>query len=333
MQRVTPARVLHSEWIKLRSLRSTALTLAAAVLTMVAMGWIIAWATNRNWSELRPDEQAAFSAIDFTLAGSTLAQLAIGVLGVLLITGEYATGMIRATFGAVPRRLPVLWAKAALYAAVTFVLMLLASLAAFLGGQELLGTHGTTLSAPGAVRAVVGVAGYLTLIGVFAVALGFIIRSTAGGVASLFGAAARPAGARPAAPVQLGGPHPALPPQQRRIDDVQLPDRRRTASRPASACWCSWRGWPRRWPPQPCSSRSATPERDASTSGTTAPTVRCTAGSVLQHGRRPPRAPSGGRRSAVLIPAAPRDRRSTSTSAQCAGAGVSTPTATSTSAP
>jgi hypothetical protein len=153
---------------------------------MVAMGWVIAWATNRNWSELRPDEQAAFSAIDFTLAGSNLAQLAIGVLGVLLITGEYATGMIRATFGAVPRRLPVLWAKAALYAAVTFVLMLLASLTAFLGGQELLGTHGTSLGAPGAARAVLGVAGYLTLIGVFAVALGFIVRSTAGGVAVLF---------------------------------------------------------------------------------------------------------------------------------------------------
>ena len=186
VQRVTPARVLHSEWIKLRSLRSTALTLAAAVLTMVAMGWVIAWATNRNWSELRPDEQAAFSAIDFTLAGSNLAQLAIGVLGVLLITGEYATGMIRATFGAVPRRLPVLWAKAALYAAVTFGLMLLASLTAFLGGQALLGAHGTTLSAPGSVRAILGVAGYLTLIGVFAVALGFIIRSTAGGVATLF---------------------------------------------------------------------------------------------------------------------------------------------------
>jgi ABC-2 type transport system permease protein len=187
VRRVTPARVLHSEWIKLRSLRSTALTLAAAVVTMVAMGWIIAWATNRNWSDLRPDEQAAFNAIDFTLAGSTLAQLAVGVLGVLLITGEYATGMIRATFGAVPRRLPVLWAKATLYAVVTFVLMLLASLAAFLGGQQLLGTHGTTLSAPGAVQAVVGVAGYLTLIAVFAVALGFIVRSTAGGVATLFG--------------------------------------------------------------------------------------------------------------------------------------------------
>jgi ABC-2 type transport system permease protein len=187
VEHVTQLRVLRSEWIKLRSLRSTALTLAAAVVLMVAMGWIFGWAMNANWSDLSPDEQASFNAVDTTLAGYNLAQLAIGVLGVLLVTGEYATGMIRATFGAVPRRLPVLWAKAALYVGVTFTLMLGAAFAAFVGGQQLLGTHGTTLSADGAVRAIVGVAGYLALIGVFSVALGFIIRSTAGGVATLFG--------------------------------------------------------------------------------------------------------------------------------------------------
>jgi ABC-2 type transport system permease protein len=184
---VTPARVLHSEWIKLRSLRSTALTLIAAVLTMVAAGWLFGWAANRQWSTTSPQQLASFSPVDTTLAGYNLAQLAVGVLGVLLVTGEYATGMIRATFGAVPRRLPVLWAKATLYAAVTFALMSAAALAAFLGGQLFLGTHGTDLSATGALRAIVGVAGYLTLVGAFAVALGFIIRSTAGGVATLFG--------------------------------------------------------------------------------------------------------------------------------------------------
>ena len=184
---VTLARVLRSEWIKLRSLRSTALTLAAGVFLMVAIGWIFGWATDANWSELSPGEQVSFNPIDTTLAGYNLAQLAIGVLGVLLITGEYSTGMIRATFGAVPRRLPVLWAKAALYAGVTFTIMLAAAFAAFVGGQQLLGTHGTTLSADGAVPAIVGVAGYLALMGVFSVALGFIIRSTAGGVATLFG--------------------------------------------------------------------------------------------------------------------------------------------------
>ena len=187
VQPVTPARVLRSEWIKMRSLRSTAWTLLAAVATMVALGWIAGWATNANWSDLRPDEQASFSPIDTILNGVYLAQLAIGVLGVLLVTGEYATGMIRATFGAVPQRLPVLWAKATLFACVTFALMLPAAFAAFLGGQRLLGTHGTTLSAEGAAQAIVGVAGYLALIGVFSVALGFLIRSTAGGVATVFG--------------------------------------------------------------------------------------------------------------------------------------------------
>lgn len=184
---VTPARVLRSEWIKMRSLRSTALTLVAGVATMVAAGWIIGWVTNFYWSTLRPEEMASFNPIERTLVGYNLAQLAVGVLGVLLVTGEYATGMIRATFAIVPRRLPVLWAKATLYAGVTFALMLGATFAAFFGGQWFLGTHGTNLSATGALQGIVGVAGYLTLIGVFAVALGFIIRSTAGGVATLFG--------------------------------------------------------------------------------------------------------------------------------------------------
>ncbi len=187
VDRVTGARVLNSEWIKMRSLRSTAVTLATAVSLMVALGWIIGWATNANWSDSSPQERASFSPVDVTLAGYYLAQLAVGVLGVLMVTGEYATGMIRATFGAVPRRLPVLWAKSTLYAGVTFVLMLAAGFAAFVGGQQLLGTHGTTLSASGALRAIVGVAGYLALIGVFSVALGFIVRSTGGGVAILCG--------------------------------------------------------------------------------------------------------------------------------------------------
>ncbi|MDX6220740.1 MAG: type transport system permease protein [Frankiales bacterium] len=187
VQPVTQARVLSSEWIKMRSLRSTGLTLLAGLVAMVAVGWLVGWATNAHWSRMAADERARFSPIDSSLTGYHLAQLAVGVLGVLLISGEYATGMIRATFAAVPHRLPVLWAKAALYAVVTFVLMLIAGFAAFLGGQQFLSSHGTTLSATHALRDVIGVAGYLTLIGVLAVALGFIIRSTAGGIATLFG--------------------------------------------------------------------------------------------------------------------------------------------------
>jgi hypothetical protein len=184
---VTPARVIHSEWIKMRSLRSTALTLVAGVATMIAAGWVMGAVTSHYWSTLRPDEIAAFNPVDRTLIGYNLAQLAVCVLGVLLVTGEYATGMIRATFAAVPRRLPVLWAKAAVYAGVTFTLMVGASFAAFLGGQLFLGEHGTSLSEGGALQSVIGVSVYLTLIGVLAVGLGFAIRSTAGAVALLFG--------------------------------------------------------------------------------------------------------------------------------------------------
>jgi len=185
--RVTQGRVLASEWIKMRSLRSTVLTLLAAVVAMVVLAWLIGWATNAHWNQMGPDERAQFNAIDRSLGGVNLAQLAIGVLGVLLVTGEYATGMIRATFAATPRRLPVIWAKAGLYAAVTCILMLVSAFFAFLIGQHFLATHGTTLGAPHAWRAIFGVAGYLTLIGILAVTFGFMIRSTAGGIASLFG--------------------------------------------------------------------------------------------------------------------------------------------------
>jgi ABC-2 type transport system permease protein len=184
---VSPVRVLSSEWIKLRSLRSTGYTLLAAFVAMVLLGCVVGWATNSHWSRIDPEERAHFSPIDSSLAGYHLAQLAVVVLGVLLITGEYATGMVRATFGAVPTRLPVLWAKAVLYAGVTFVVTIAAAFLAFLGGQHFLASHGTTLSATHALRDIVGVAGYLTLIAVLAVASGFILRSTAGGIAALFG--------------------------------------------------------------------------------------------------------------------------------------------------
>ena len=184
---VSQLRVLTSEWIKLRSLRSSWFTLLAAVVAMIAIGWIVGYATNAHWANFPPDERARFEPISRSLVGVNLAQLAIGVLGVLLISGEYATGMIRATFSAVPTRLPVLWAKALLYAVVTFVVMLPAALIAFLGGQHFLAGHGTTLSAVHAERSIIGVAGYLTLIGLFALALGFIVRSTAGGIATLVG--------------------------------------------------------------------------------------------------------------------------------------------------
>ena len=180
-------RVVVSEWIKFWSLRSTVLTLLAAVVAMVVVGCLASWAFVDNWDELTAAERAGFNPIDPALVGVNLAQLAVGVLGVLLITGEYATGMIRATLSAVPTRLPVLWAKAGLYAAVTFVLMAVTSLVAFVTAQLFLGERGAGLGVSELPRALLGTAGYLTAIGVLAVALGFLLRSTAGGIATLFG--------------------------------------------------------------------------------------------------------------------------------------------------
>jgi ABC-type transport system involved in multi-copper enzyme maturation permease subunit len=125
--------------------------------------------------------------LDIALAGVNVSQLAIAVLGVLLITGEYSTGMIRASLTAVPRRLPVLWAKAIVYGVTVFALMLPSVVIAFLGSQAILRhQHILQLSFthPGVLRAVVGSAVYLVLVGLFALAIGAIVRSTAGGIAT-----------------------------------------------------------------------------------------------------------------------------------------------------
>jgi ABC-2 type transport system permease protein len=183
---VTQRRVIASEWIKLRTLRSTVITLAVSIVAVVGLSLLISYFTNQHWSSMAPDERARFNPVDRSLAGYNIGQLAFAVLGVLLITGEYSTGMIRATFSAVPKRLPVLWAKLAVFGAVALVVSMVSSFAAFLGGQALLGSHGVSLSSPGALRAVVGVGLYLTVVGLFSMAIGFLLRNTAGGIAAVF---------------------------------------------------------------------------------------------------------------------------------------------------
>jgi ABC-2 type transport system permease protein len=187
-QRVTQARVLRSEWIKLWSLQSTAWSLLTAAALIVGFGALYSMVrVTRPPSQ--PADVASFDPIAVSLAGVQVAHLAIGVLGVLLITGEYSTGMIRISLAAVPRRLPVLWAKAIACALATLALCLSATFAAFLVGQSILSSEhlDTTLSHPGAARAVLGGALYLTAIGLLGLGLGALLRSTAGAVASLFG--------------------------------------------------------------------------------------------------------------------------------------------------
>ena len=111
------------------------------------------------------------------------------MLGVLVLSGEYSTGQIRSSFMAVPKRLPVLWAKAGTFAAVTFVLMLISGLIAFLASQSILTQHHvqTSLSHAPALRAWVGAALYLAVLSVLALSLGAIVRNTAGGIALFAG--------------------------------------------------------------------------------------------------------------------------------------------------
>jgi hypothetical protein len=184
---VTPRRVVRSEWIKLGTLRSTTITFAVAVAAMIGVSVLVAWATVDNWATMPPADRRAIAVEEVVLSGRFVAQLAIGVLGVMAITGEYATGMIRATLAAVPRRLPVLWAKLGVYAAVTFALMLVASFAGFFAGNAVLAEHWDfQLSDPGVLRSVFGAAISLTLICVLGTALGFILRNTAGAISTLF---------------------------------------------------------------------------------------------------------------------------------------------------
>ena len=184
--RVTQARVALSEWTKLRSLRSTRWSLLVGTVLAIGLPLIFATVIASRWSHLSPHERADRHPLDVALAGVTIAQLAIGVLGVLVITGEYSTGMIRSTMIAVPKRLPVLWAKAGVYAAVVFALMLPAVLLAFFGSQAILRNHHIlqlSFTHPGVPRTVIGGAVYLMLVGVFCLGLGAIVRNTAGGIA------------------------------------------------------------------------------------------------------------------------------------------------------
>lgn len=186
---VTPLRVAHSEWIKLRSLRSSWLTLLVAVVLMAGLGLLTAAVTVSQWPRLPAASRASFDPVSTVLAGYQLAQLAVGVLGVLVVTSEYSSGMIRATLAAVPRRLPVLAAKAAVFAVVALVVMTFASLAAFAGGMAVLSARHlqVALSAPGVLRAVAGAGLYLAVVGLLGVALGALLRNTAGSVAALTG--------------------------------------------------------------------------------------------------------------------------------------------------
>ncbi len=133
--RVTQARVMKSEWTKLRTQPGALWSLLSAVILVVAFG--ILYSLLRVARPPHGATAATFDPTSVSLAGVQLAQIAAGVLGVLLITSEYASGLIRTTLAAVPRRLPTLWGKAAVLAAAVVTVSVPAAVAVFLAGQSI----------------------------------------------------------------------------------------------------------------------------------------------------------------------------------------------------
>ena len=184
---VTQVRVIRSEWTKLRALRSTWYCALIAVVLIVGVGAaIVASAKPNQVSSALP----AAAAVSVSLYGILLAQLVIGMLGVLVFSGEYATGMIRASLAVVPSRLPVLWAKLIVLAGLVLPVTLLCAVADFFTATALESARGgspISLTYPGVLRTVAGASLYLTVVVIIALALGALLRKTAAGL-SVFAA-------------------------------------------------------------------------------------------------------------------------------------------------
>ena len=189
VERVTQRRVNLSEWTKLRSVRSTRWSLLAMLVLIIGIGILACAVFESRWPHLGAAERRDFHPLRASLAGVNFGELAVGVLGVLVITAEYSTGMIRATFSSVPKRLPVLWGKATVFGSVAFAVTLPAVFVVFFAGQAILsGQHiNIGISHPGVLRALFGAALFLTVMGLFGLGIGAIVRNTAGGIAALAG--------------------------------------------------------------------------------------------------------------------------------------------------
>jgi ABC-type transport system involved in multi-copper enzyme maturation permease subunit len=179
------ADVLRSELCKLGSVRSTYLTLLAAVAFNVGLAALLAIFLP---GQLSAQDKSTLDTIRVSLGGIHLSQVAFGVLGVLVITSEYATGMIRATLSAVPQRRLLLAAKLIVFAGVALSIATLSSFAAYFVFQAFLADPGlrSSIGDPGVLRAVMGGGLFLTALGLLGLGLGAITRSSAGAIAALF---------------------------------------------------------------------------------------------------------------------------------------------------
>lgn len=177
-------QVLRSEWTKVWSVRSTAWTLLVAVVVTLGISTLAAWGASTHLAEMPPKQRAILDVTTNSLSGLGFGQLAIAVLGVLIITSEYSTGGIKTTLTAVPNRMRVLGAKFLVFAVIAWVVGTVISFGAFFVAMPFWAKQGlaTHLGDPGVLRAVIG-GGLLALAsGLFGLALGTLIRHSAGAI-------------------------------------------------------------------------------------------------------------------------------------------------------
>ncbi|MFH8736878.1 MULTISPECIES: ABC transporter permease [unclassified Streptomyces] len=179
--RVTTPRVLRSEWHKFWTLRSTWITLAVASALVLTVGVTMGSTYDGDDSEI--------DTVVFVLLGTQLSQICVAVLGILVTASEYSTGMIRASLTAVPRRLPVLWSKAGVFAAVAFALSFVTNVVTFLVAQIWLsdGDKATSLTDAGVLGALAGNAAGITLMSLIALGLGGLLRSVPAAIGAFVG--------------------------------------------------------------------------------------------------------------------------------------------------
>ena len=179
--------VATMEWLKLRSVRSTPWILLVFAAGMIGLSVLVL--SHEHWATMPPGQRAAFDPTNEGFTGLALGQLVLGVLGVLAITTEFSSGMIRATFAAAPRRPLVLAAKAAVVAAITLVAGEILAFAAFAAGELALRSPAphATLGQPGVLRAVLMGGAYPCLIALIALGLGAIVRNTAAAISAMVG--------------------------------------------------------------------------------------------------------------------------------------------------
>ncbi|GAA2167204.1 ABC transporter permease [Actinomadura napierensis] len=184
-------RLLIAEWTKIRSVRSTLWSLILLVVLDLGFTALFMGLTVGQWDKTDAGDRAQLAADPVSAilgSGFFLSQLTICVLGVLVIASEYSTGMIRASLLAVPRRLPMLWAKAVVFGLIVLVLGVVVSFVSFFIGAAILhGKADVSLGDPGVLRAVVGGGLYLAMLGLFALAIGAIVRHPAGGITGVIG--------------------------------------------------------------------------------------------------------------------------------------------------